>query len=343
MHLRVLLPVVKSGTGAYYYFHRLADSLRCYTDCSVDIFEFNHIYEVAPWLVRRGSLGNYDIVCANSAYAFAFKRLGKKLIAVEMHSLFDEVFLQSCSVIQKMYYRCLIQRYVRRSFKSADHIVCISNFTAKKSQYIVNIEKISVIYPWIDMAKFSPALDDNTSSSVIVDRQTRLLCVGSISGRKGSSLLPELARRLGEKFSIQCVTKDADKWFDAPPDNLQLKGWVSEGELIAAYQRADAILTTSYYEGFGYTLLEGMACGKPVVGFDLDVFREVVPPEGYRYLAKVGDVSELVECCRLLARDLRAAAIDGRKLREYAVDKFDPQALASTYYNLFCDTLRRAV
>jgi glycosyltransferase involved in cell wall biosynthesis len=45
--------------------------------------------------------------------------------------------------------------------------------------------------------------------------------------------------------------------------------------LAAVYRRSAALLTTSNREGFGWPVLEAMACGTPVVASDLAVFREV--------------------------------------------------------------------
>lgn len=57
----------------------------------------------------------------------------------------------------------------------------------------------------------------------------------------------ELARELG-----------VESWID-------WAGYVSDGELVAAYQQADVFVLQSKYEGFGLTVLEAMACGTPVV------------------------------------------------------------------------------
>jgi len=50
---------------------------------------------------------------------------------------------------------------------------------------------------------------------------------------------------------------------------------ISDVDLPALYSGATACINPSFYEGFGLTILEAMACGAPVLASDIPVFREV--------------------------------------------------------------------
>jgi glycosyltransferase involved in cell wall biosynthesis len=60
------------------------------------------------------------------------------------------------------------------------------------------------------------------------------------------------------------------------PANVEVRGAVSEDELIGLYSRCKGLICTSLDEDFGMTPVEAMASGKPVVAVDEGGFRESV-------------------------------------------------------------------
>ena len=58
-------------------------------------------------------------------------------------------------------------------------------------------------------------------------------------------------------------------------ENIKFITGVPEEDLIAIYNMADAFVFPSFYEGFGIPVLEGMACGVPVVTSNVSSMPEV--------------------------------------------------------------------
>lgn len=52
--------------------------------------------------------------------------------------------------------------------------------------------------------------------------------------------------------------------FGAPPEGVEIRGLVSQAELVSLLRHAAALVFPSLYEGFGLPVLEAMACGCPV-------------------------------------------------------------------------------
>lgn len=59
--------------------------------------------------------------------------------------------------------------------------------------------------------------------------------------------------------------------------HLFVRNGISDAELRAAYDHCDALMMTSYLEGFGLPVVEAGALGCPVILADIPVFREVSP------------------------------------------------------------------
>lgn len=79
---------------------------------------------------------------------------------------------------------------------------------------------------------------------------TRLLVAGGLGDRRA-----ELAARAGE--------------------DVEFLGWVEDDELVQLYRGAAAFLDASLYEGFGYQVLEALACGAPVVATNVTSIPEI--------------------------------------------------------------------
>lgn len=77
-------------------------------------------------------------------------------------------------------------------------------------------------------------------------------------------------------------------------DDVIFAGYVSEGEKAAHYRLADAYVMPSYGEGFGFVVLEALACGVPVVASEADGTREAARNGELGLLVRPGDEDALL-------------------------------------------------
>ena len=136
----------------------------------------------------------------------------------------------------------------------------------------------------------------------------RILCVGRLVERKGYA---DVIRALPGIPGAECVVVGGPpaEQLDADPlatrlrtlakatgvaDRFRLVGGVGQQELPSWYRSADVLACAPWYEPFGLTPLEAMACGVPVVAYALGGFTDtvvdgvtghLVPPRDHRALA----------------------------------------------------------
>jgi glycosyltransferase involved in cell wall biosynthesis len=140
-------------------------------------------------------------------------------------------------------------------------------------------------------------------------RRLELLCVASITPRKGHLILIEALGALAEHdWHCRCIGS-----LERDPETASavryeigrrgLKGRISlEGEwpperLGEAYAEADAFVLPSYHEGYGMALAEALAYGVPIISTTASAIPETVPP-GAGLLVPPGDANALTAALR---------------------------------------------
>jgi glycosyltransferase involved in cell wall biosynthesis len=170
--------------------------------------------------------------------------------------------------------------FYRRSAHRARVILTISEFSKREliAAYGVRADRVIVTPLGVD-AMFTPSAEGPSH------RDPFLLHVGDLHTRRNIGVLIAALSRLRDRVRVKLVLAGVDRGIgetllaDAQRagvrESVDVRGRVSDDELIALYRRCAALVYPSRYEGFGLPLAEAMACGAPVIAARASAIPEV--------------------------------------------------------------------
>jgi glycosyltransferase involved in cell wall biosynthesis len=108
---------------------------------------------------------------------------------------------------------------------------------------------------------------------------------------------------------------------------IHLLGDLSISQVAAVVNQLDILVLPSLFpEGFGLTLLEGMAFAKPVIASDAGGPRDVVIPGVTGLLAPPGDAEALAQAVTSLLEDAQLREAMGKAGKQHLLENFSLEA-----------------
>ena len=165
--------------------------------------------------------------------------------------------------------------------------------------------------------------------------------------RKGADLFAGALHALRDKVIDDGKIVVVSFGSDPPPPGLpfptrHLGAVTNEDDLAAIYASADVFVAPSREENLANTVLEALACGVPVVAFDIGGMPEAIDHGTSGYLAKPFDVADLATGIDMV---LRTAAEGDRSMSHAARRKaevhFDLETRAAEWVELYRRVLSR--
>jgi glycosyltransferase involved in cell wall biosynthesis len=130
-----------------------------------------------------------------------------------------------------------------------------------------------------------------------------------------------------------CTQADVVEAMGGPLENAKAFGYLKD--LRVCYAACDVVVLPSWHEGFPYSLLEGAAAGKPLIGSDVPGIDSIVTKENGLLVAP-GDVQALAQALLALKKDNALREHMGRSSRHYVEQCFDRRDFGRfvvDYYN----------
>ena len=182
----------------------------------------------------------------------------------------------------------------RRALACARLVVATSASTARAlAAYGVPAPRIRVVRPGtapVDAAPRPGAMPAVALPRCKPGASPALLCVATLTPRKGHALLVEALAGLRERpWTLHCAGSTArDPATTAAvrrliatrglADRVLLHGELDEAALDRLYRQSDAAVLATSFEGYGMALAEAMAHGLPVVSTTAGAIPDLVPP-----------------------------------------------------------------
>lgn len=217
---------------------------------------------------------------------------------------------------------------LKSNLKSADKILATSQTIEKYIHKIIN--KKVIITPFgIDTAIFKPM---EVQSVFDADQ----IVIGAIKSLEKIYCIDILIRAFAElkkkvkNIKLLIVGEGTQRDELATLANqLQIEkdilftGKIAHNEIPAYHNMIDIFVNISEYESFGVSVLEAMACAKPVVVTDTGGLNEIIQNDSIGFKIPVKDIQLLVSKLLLLIADKELRSKIGNNARQYVLDNYN--------------------
>ena len=227
-------------------------------------------------------------------------------------------------------------------WKKPFHVVTPSSWLSEvvKASEIGSSWSVTTIPNPIDVDLYRPLENAHTAGS----RKKVIVSLGGdlSDPRKGFDLLKNALPLVKEPIQLLVLGHDhapTDWPREMPP--TQWLGYLNDQELVQAYSQGDLAVVPSRQDNLPQTATEAVACGLPVVAFNIGGLSDIVESGVNGYLAAAGDAQDLAHGIDLILSDHQLSAQMGFNGRQRAKTKWSPKIIAKQYeevFNVACTT-----
>jgi glycosyltransferase involved in cell wall biosynthesis len=226
--------------------------------------------------------------------------------------------------------------------KTIDLIICTSNEVRKN--FKLKHENIKVITNFVNTKVFKPLNEKELKQRFVKEKKFLILFFGRLEKWKGVQVLLkaiELLKKEGFSLKLLIIGSGSfEKKLKILTKKLGLKneviffGSIENNELPRFLNASDVIVLPSIEkEAFSFAVLEGMACGKPVIASNLGGTKEQIIHGFNGMLFEPGNFKELAKQIKtiLTNKELREKILENARKNavKYSVNKIGEKILGA--------------
>jgi glycosyltransferase involved in cell wall biosynthesis len=229
--------------------------------------------------------------------------------------------------------------FLRRALDACDRVVLYSRLMLPEIMLYhpkLDVSKVVYIHNAVNVRRFSPDGEVSQRLMSLKDGRKCVLYVGRVNEKKG---VRDLIRAFeivlskqrdcilavagsGDKEYVEGLVKEVSK--TGLDDHVYFLGPIPNREMPALMRAADIIAyATREGEGIPRALLEGMACGKPVVATEVAGIPEAVIDGVTGFLVKPRDIAALADRLSILLMDDSLRREMGLRARKHVEIEFN--------------------
>jgi len=224
---------------------------------------------------------------------------------------------------------------VEEEYRLVDRVRVYSKWAkACMMRFGVPEQKIHILRQTVNLKRFRPP-----SVRLASDGPLRLCYVGSLDLRKGFVYLLKAIRALGTRqiqLRIVGATGDRDcaRLLARESSGLQVQS--APGDPLPAYQQSELLVVPTLEDGFSFVVVEGLACGLPVIVTREAGAAECVQPGQSGWVVPAAEVETLasaLEDALLRRKELWSMGQQARADVEQYAGPDQLQQLSDWFYN----------
>ncbi len=308
--------------------------------------------------IRIYSLGRGKISMYNPLHIFRLKKYMREYDVVHTHNT-------SCQLLAAMavWHKAMLittehstynRRRAWRGWRIVDrwmygkyaHIICVSRATEDSLLDYIEDENIrkktGVVQNGIDIEKYSQSFPDKKLQQLYEGKHV-IVMVASFRKPKDQKTLIRAMCRLSEEYALLLAGEgECKKECEAEVVSMGLTNKVSflgnSTDVPSLLAIAEVVVLSSRYEGFGLSILEGMASGKACIATDVTGMREIVGGAGLLFPYK--DDVELANLIQQVCNNKNLYKNVAIKCRQRAM-QYDIRTTVEGYDNIYKQSLQR--
>jgi len=270
---------------------------------NVYILKYESLFELIFKLRKiQDFINRYNVIHIHDPHLFTISFLFIKLIkgkpkkVLSTHGFFFHT--QRLKLFKKVYWETMAKQILR----SYDLVIAVSKSDWRRIEKIKMKKKILIENP-VEIDKFIPLYDK------IDFYCCNFVFWGRIAKNKQLEKAIEVMANLKHNKLVECNLKIIGPIFDKKyfkhlktliktlqiEENVNFVGPLEEQKFFTTIAPIPYLIMPSSYEGFGLSLIEGMAAGKVVIANDIPVFKKVISHNHNGFLIDFSDTKKATE------------------------------------------------